>query len=114
MWTPMHLVLELAPVHLVQGGGDSSSTTHIQRCGSLSDVSDTDFLRSNHISYLIHALDAPWLPFIGKSKSGFTRYRIGMLHSSSDNLKPQLEAVCNFIDKALKRGESVESLSTGA
>ncbi|KIL59898.1 hypothetical protein M378DRAFT_966706 [Amanita muscaria Koide BX008] len=56
-------------VHLVQEGGDSSSTTHIQRCGSLSDVNDTDLLRSNHISYLIHALDAPWLPFIGNSKN---------------------------------------------
>ncbi|KIL54800.1 hypothetical protein M378DRAFT_174022 [Amanita muscaria Koide BX008] len=93
MWTPMHLVLELAPVHLAQGGGDSSSTSHIQRCGSLSDVNDIDFLRSNRISYLIHPLDAPWLPFIEKSKSGFTRYRIDILHSSSDNLKPHLEAL---------------------
>ncbi|KAM6504094.1 hypothetical protein JOM56_001037 [Amanita muscaria] len=46
-------------------------------------------------------------PVYWEIKERFTCYRIDILHSSSDDLKPHLEAVCNFIDKTLKKGESV-------
>lgn len=111
MCTPMHLILESMPVHQVQGSSGIASklaSSGALFLGSLSAVNDTDLLRSNHISHLVQVMDAPWLPSIEKSeKNGLTCYRIDIVDSSSNDLKPHLEAVCNYIDKALKRGESV-------
>ncbi|KAF8073339.1 protein-tyrosine phosphatase-like protein [Lyophyllum atratum] len=94
MCTPMHQIM--AP----QG-----SITGSLYVGSLSAVQDKDLLLEHRISHLVQVLDAPWLPL--SEKDGFSCHRIEILDTSTVDLKPHLEAACNYIDRALRSGRGV-------
>lgn len=99
MCTPMHLILPEAPV------SSSSKTSGALYLGSMAAVHESDALRINNITHLVQVLDAPWHPF--SEKAGFNMYKIDIIDTSTADLKPHLEAVCNHIDNALKSGKSV-------
>ncbi|KAG6836466.1 hypothetical protein H0H93_007746 [Arthromyces matolae] len=89
MCTPMHQVL---------------SQTGSLYLGSLSAV-EKDYLLEHGISHLVQVLDAPWIPI--SEKDGFSCHRIPILDQTSVDLKPHLEAACNYIDRALRSGKNV-------
>ncbi|KAG6852377.1 hypothetical protein C0991_012607 [Blastosporella zonata] len=93
MCTPMHQILP------PQG----PQTGHLY-VGSLSAV-EKDLLHAHNISHLVQVLDAPWIPL--SEKDGFNCYRIQILDQSTVDLKPHLEAACNYIDRALRSGRNV-------
>jgi len=68
-------------------------------------VYDEDLLHEHHVTHLIQVLKVPWLPCFDKDV--FECYRIGILDKSTVDLKPHLEAACNYIDKALGSGKNV-------
>ncbi|GLB45286.1 putative dual specificity phosphatase, catalytic domain [Lyophyllum shimeji] len=94
MCTPMHQVLS-----------PQGSITGSLYVGSLSALQDKDLLSEHGISHLVQVLDAPWLPL--SEKDGFHCYRIQILDQSTVDLKPHLEAACNYIDRALRSGKNV-------
>ncbi|KIY45934.1 phosphatases II [Fistulina hepatica ATCC 64428] len=94
MCTPMHVILPPS--------GSNGGTLYM---GSLSAVNDKDLLLSHRISHLVQVLDVPWLPL--SEKDGFNCYKIPVHDQSSVDLRPHLEAVCDYIDRALKSGQSV-------
>ncbi|KAG5351753.1 hypothetical protein C0989_005008 [Termitomyces sp. Mn162] len=94
MCTPMHQVLP-----------PQGPLTGMLYVGSLSAVQDKDLLVQHGISHLVQVLDAPWIPV--SEKDGFNCHRIQILDHSSVDLKPHLEAACNYIDRALQTGTNV-------
>ncbi|KAG6828986.1 hypothetical protein H0H92_006108 [Tricholoma furcatifolium] len=93
MCTPMH--------HVIAPQGPHTGSLYV---GSLSAV-DKDLLVQHNISHLVQVLDAPWIPL--SEKDGFSCHRIQILDQSSVDLKPHLEAACNYIDRALRSGRNV-------
>jgi predicted protein tyrosine phosphatase len=100
MCTPMHLILEPSSLP-----GPPTTTSGGLYLGSLTAVNDMDLLREHRITHLVQVIDIPWLP--QAEKNGFTCYRIDIVDHSSADLRPHLEAVCNYIDRILKNGQSV-------
>ncbi|KAJ2933431.1 hypothetical protein H1R20_g3669, partial [Candolleomyces eurysporus] len=100
MCTPMHLVLP--PVSNPSNPTQYSGSLYL---GSLSAVMDKDLLREHRITHLVHVLDVPWLPMA--ENEGFVGYKIAIADQDNEDLRPHLEAVCNYIDAALKSGKNV-------
>lgn len=103
MCTPMHQILPPAPSP--SPSGSSAATTGALYVGSISALSDKDYLLAHHITHLVQVLDAPWIPL--SEKDGFNCYRIQILDASSVDLRPHLEAVCEHIEAALRSGRNV-------
>jgi len=99
MCTPMHLILPPSPPSPTTAGAGALFV------GSMAAVHDRELLRQNRISHLVQVLDVPWLP--ASEKDGLNCYRIDILDTSSADLKPHLEGVCNHIDRALRSGANV-------
>jgi hypothetical protein len=100
MCTPMHQILPPSPSPY-----SPTATTGALYVGSMTAVNDRDLLREHHVTHLVQVLEAPWLP--SSEKDGFSCYRIDILDHTSVDLKPHLEAACNYIDRALRSGKSV-------
>ncbi len=100
MCTPMHRILAPTPLP-----NDPSKFTGSLYLGSLAAVCEKDLLRDHHITHLVQVLDVPWLPV--SEKDGFSCYRIDILDQASSDLRPHLEDACNYIDRALRGGQSV-------
>ena len=98
MCTPMHMIIPSTPP------SPTSGPTGALYVGSMTAINDTDLLREHHISHLIQVLDIAWLPV---DKGGLDCYRINIHDSTSSDLKPHLEAVCSYIDRALRSGKNV-------
>ncbi|KAG6914689.1 hypothetical protein DXG01_015934 [Tephrocybe rancida] len=94
MCTPMHQILP-----------PQGPQTGYLYVGSLSAVQDKDLLLEHGISHLVQVLDAPWIPL--SEKDGFSCHRIQILDQNTVDLKPYLEAACNYIDRALRSGRNV-------
>ncbi|KAG6895566.1 hypothetical protein C0992_000597 [Termitomyces sp. T32_za158] len=92
--TPMHQILS-----------SQGSTSGMLYVGSLSACQDKDLLVDHGISHLVQVLDAPWIPV--SEKDGFNCHRIQILDHATADLKPHLEAACNYIDRALRNGRNV-------
>jgi hypothetical protein len=95
----MHLILLPSPPSAV------AAATGALFVGSMAAAHDRDLLRENRISYLVQVLDVPWLPPAGRD--GINCYRIDLLDTSTADLKPHLEGVCNHIERALRSGGNV-------
>ena len=100
MCTPMHQILPPSPLPSSPG-----ATTGALYLGSMAAVYDEDLLHEHHVTHLIQVLKVPCLPC--SDKDVFECYRIGILDKSTVDLKPHLEAACNYIDKALGSGKNV-------
>lgn len=100
MCTPMHQILPPA-----QNPANPAQFSGSLYLGSLSAVMDKDLLREKRITHLVHVLDVPWLPMA--EKEGFVGYKIAIADQDSEDIRPHLEAVCNYIDAALKSGRNV-------
>ncbi len=98
MCTPMHEVLAPTPVP----GHPSTGSLYI---GSFSAVQDRDMLRENRITHLVQVLDVPWLPV--SEKDGFSTHRISIDDAITVDIRPHLEAACNYIDSSLRSGRNV-------
>jgi hypothetical protein len=116
MCTPMHLIL---PPATQQGYSSQSSsagnsqnsgpTSHAPGAlylGSLTAVNDHELLRSKRITHLVQVLDIPWVAQVPE-KDGMSYYRIDILDSPGVDIVPHLEAVCDWIGKALRSGGNV-------
>ncbi|KAJ7733048.1 protein-tyrosine phosphatase-like protein [Mycena maculata] len=120
MCTPMHQILPPAPLPAPPAAHRPSSSSpyapyaHQAQpqmsgalyLGSLSAVNDHALLRAHHITHLVQALEAPWAPPC-RPEDGFTSYIIDIRDKESVDLRPHLEAACQYIERALARGESV-------
>ncbi|KAI0037188.1 protein-tyrosine phosphatase-like protein [Vararia minispora EC-137] len=98
MCTPMHLILPPAPL-------TPHSHSGALYLGSISAVLDPSVLQAHHISSLVQVLDVPWLP--QSEKDGYECYRLDVLDLESEDLKPHLEDVVDYIDAAIKHGKNV-------
>ncbi|KAJ6608519.1 protein-tyrosine phosphatase-like protein [Mycena sp. CBHHK59/15] len=123
MCTPMHEILPPTPLALPAASHASSSSPYAPYpspgpapsqaplsgalyLGSLSAVNDHPLLRAHGITHLVQALEAPWAPPCRK-EDGFVSYSIDIHDKESVDLRPYLEAACVYIERALRRGESV-------
>ncbi|KAJ7617370.1 protein-tyrosine phosphatase-like protein [Roridomyces roridus] len=125
MCTPMHQILPPAPLptqphshpHPTSSSPyapypSSGSSGQLQQLsgglylGSLSAVNDFPLLRAHGITHLVQALEAPWAPPCRK-EDGFVAYNIDIRDKESTDLRPHLEAACQYIERALRRGEGV-------
>ncbi|KAJ3575509.1 hypothetical protein NP233_g1049 [Leucocoprinus birnbaumii] len=97
MCTPMHEVLSATPV-------PGHTTTGALFIGSFAAVQDKDMLREHRITHLVQVLDVPWLPAF--EKDGFSTYRISIDDATNVDIRPYLEAACNYIDAALRSGRN--------
>lgn len=97
MCTPMHQVLSPAPV----AGHPPTGALYI---GSFIAALDKDMLREHDITHLVQVLNVPWLP--AYDKEGFSTYHIGIDDATSADIRPYLEAACNYIDSALRSGRN--------
>ncbi|KAF8900939.1 protein-tyrosine phosphatase-like protein [Mucidula mucida] len=97
MCTPMHLILPATP--------SSSRPTGALYLGSMAALHESENLSRANITHLVQVLDAPWHPF--SEKAGFHSYKIDIMDVSTADLKPHLEKVCEYIEAAMRRGESV-------
>lgn len=97
MCTPMHQVLSPAPV----AGHPPTGALYI---GSFIAAQDKDMLREHDITHLVQVLNVPWLP--AYDKEGFNTYHIGIDDATSADIRPYLEAACNYIDSALRSGRN--------
>jgi hypothetical protein len=97
MCTPMHEVLSPASVPGFQ-------TTGALYIGSFAAVQDKDMLHENRITHLVQVLDAPWLP--ASEKEGFSTHNIRIDDAASVDIRPYLEAACNYIDATLRSGRN--------
>lgn len=98
MCTPMHEVLSPTPIP----GHPSAGALYM---GSLAAVQDKEMLRQHHITHLVQVLDVPWLPV--SEKDGFSTYRISIDDAITVDIRPHLEAACNYIDASLRSGRNV-------
>ncbi|KAF9237985.1 protein-tyrosine phosphatase-like protein, partial [Melanogaster broomeanus] len=111
MCTPMHQILPanyptptsptIQSVYPMPSGTTSGSLF----LGSMSATMDRELLASNHITHVVQALDAPWLPI--SDKDGFRCFRIDILDKPTADLKPHLEGACQYIARALSGGGNV-------
>lgn len=97
MCTPMHEVLPPTPVP----GHPPTGALYI---GSFAAVQDRDMLREHRITHLVQVLDVPWLP--AYDKDGFSTYRISIDDATTVDIRPYLEAACNYIDATLRSGRN--------
>jgi hypothetical protein len=93
MCTPMHQILS-------QNNGRGSLYL-----GSLSAVMDKELLREHRISHVVQVIDSSWIPL--SEKDGYSSYLIEINDHVSVDIRPHLEGVCNWIDRALKSGRNV-------
>ncbi|KAF9444655.1 phosphatases II [Macrolepiota fuliginosa MF-IS2] len=98
MCTPMHEVLSTT----VTPGHAPSGALYI---GSLAAVQDKEMLREHRVTHLVQVLDVPWLP--ASEKDGFSTYRISIDDAITVDIRPHLEAACNYIDTSLRSGRNV-------
>jgi len=97
MCTPMHQVLSPAPV----AGHPPTGALYI---GSFIAAQDRDMLREHNITHLVQVLNVPWLPTY--DKEGFSTYHISIDDTTSVDIRPFLEAACNYIDAAICSGRN--------
>ena len=103
MCTPMHLILPASP----------PSATPRPQCsipgalylGSITAVLDPSILKEHDIHHLVQVLDVPWLP--AYEEDGYECYRLDILDTESQDLRPHLEDTVEDIDSALRRGRNV-------
>ncbi|KAJ7247047.1 protein-tyrosine phosphatase-like protein [Mycena rebaudengoi] len=121
MCTPMHQILPPTAIPPPAAPHPSSASpyapypsAHAQNpplsgalyLGSLSAVNDHPLLRAHGIVHLVQAIEAPWAPPC-RQEDGFVSYSIDIRDKESVDLRPHLEAACVYIERALRRGESV-------
>ncbi|XP_006457669.1 hypothetical protein AGABI2DRAFT_80093 [Agaricus bisporus var. bisporus H97] len=97
MCTPMHEVLSPSSVP----GFQNSGALYI---GSFAAVQDKHMLHENRITHLVQVLDAPWLP--ASEKEGFSTHNIRIDDAVTVDIRPHLEAACNYIDTTLRSGRN--------
>lgn len=97
MCTPMHEVLPPSSVP----GFQNSGALYI---GSFAAVQDKHMLHENRITHLVQVLDAPWLP--ASEKEGFSTHNIRIDDAVTVDIRPHLEAACNYIDTTLRSGRN--------
>ncbi|KAF7325072.1 hypothetical protein MKEN_00549900 [Mycena kentingensis (nom. inval.)] len=119
MCTPMHEILPRAPLPTAAPPHPSSASPYAPYpspsqqsfsgalyLGSLSAVNDHPLLRQHGIRHLVQAIEAPWAPPC-RPDDGFTAYSIDIRDKENVDLRPHLEAACQYIERALRRGEGV-------
>jgi protein-tyrosine phosphatase len=89
-----------------QNSGPTSHAPGALYLGSLTAVNDHELLRSKRITHLVQVLDIPWVAQVPE-KDGMSYYRIDILDSPGVDIVPHLEAVCDWIGKALRSGGNV-------
>lgn len=99
------------PMHLILPPSSSPSRTGALYLGSLAAIFDPALLASHAIGALVQVLDAPWLPQVQGPGSipgqKMESYRLDILDSTSEDLKPHLESAVRWIDDRLRRGINV-------
>lgn len=98
----MHQILSLQP-------SSSSGGSAGLYLGSLSAVQDSDLLKSNGITHVLHVLDVPHLPPPPPAASRISTHVIDVLDSpsASSTLMAALPEAIIWIDTALKNGGRV-------
>ena len=99
MSTPMHLILPSTPPPA------SSTIPGALYLGSITAVLDPAILKEHDIHHLVQVLDVPWLP--AYEEDGYECYRLDILDTESQDLRPHLEDTVEDIDSALRRGRNV-------
>lgn len=99
MCTPMHLILPSTPPPA------SPTTPGALYLGSITAVLDPSILKEHDIHHLVQVLDVPWLP--AYEEDGYECYRLDILDTESQDLRPHLEDTVEDIDSALRRGRNV-------
>lgn len=101
MCTPMHLILPSTPAT----SRSQSSIPGALYLGSITAVLDPSILKEHDIHHLVQVLDVPWLP--AYEEDGYECYRLDVLDTESQDLRPHLEDTVEDIDSALRRGRNV-------
>ena len=103
MCTPMHLILPASPPSATSRS--QSSIPGALYLGSITAVLDPSILKEHDIHHLVQVLDVPWLP--AYEEDGYECYRLDILDTESQDLRPHLEDTVEDIDSALRRGRNV-------
>nr|GAT46953.1 predicted protein [Mycena chlorophos] len=121
MCTPMHEILPRAALPAPPAAPHPSSATPYAPypsppgqqplsgalyLGSLSAMNDHALLRQHGIRHFVQVIEAAWAPPIG-SGEGLSAYPIDIRDRESVDLRPYLEGACQYIERALRRGEGV-------
>ncbi|KAH9057999.1 phosphatases II [Lactarius deliciosus] len=102
MCTPMHLILPSSPPVTSR---PQSSIPGALYLGSITAVLDPSILKEHDIRHLVQVLDVPWLP--AYEEDGYECYRLDILDTENQDLRPHLEDTVENIDSALRRGRNV-------
>jgi len=103
MCTPMHLILPSHPPSA--SSRPQSAIPGALYLGSITAVLDPSILKEHDIHHLVQVLDVPWLP--AYEEDGYECYRLDILDTESQDLRPHLEDTVEDIDSALRRGRNV-------
>jgi hypothetical protein len=103
MCTPMHLILPSSPPSA--SSRPQSAIPGALYLGSITAVLDPSILKEHDIHHLVQVLDVPWLP--AYEEDGYECYRLDVLDTESQDLRPHLEDTVEDIDSALRRGRNV-------
>ncbi|KAH9036573.1 phosphatases II [Lactarius hengduanensis] len=103
MCTPMHLILPSTPPPAISR--PQSSIPGALYLGSITAVLDPSILKEHDIRHLVQVLDVPWLP--AYEEDGYECYRLDILDTENQDLRPHLEDTVENIDSALRRGRNV-------
>ncbi|CCM05505.1 uncharacterized protein FIBRA_07728 [Fibroporia radiculosa] len=96
MCTPMHCIVPAS----------AAARTGALYLGSFAAILDQQLLDANHITALVHVLDAPWVPEAAPG-SQIESYRLDILDSTTADIRPHLEATVRWIDDRLRKGTNV-------
>ncbi len=103
MCTPMHLILPSSTPPATSR--PQASIPGALYLGSITAVLDPSILKEHDIRHLVQVLDVPWLP--AYEEDGYECYRLDILDTESQDLRPHLEDTVENIDSALRRGRNV-------
>ena len=103
MCTPMHLILPASPPSA--SSRPQSAIPGALYLGSITAVLDPSILKEHDIHHLVQVLDVPWLP--AYEEDGYECYRLDILDTECQDLRPHLEDTVEDIDSALRRGRNV-------
>ncbi|KAJ7057657.1 phosphatases II [Mycena amicta] len=95
----------------VQKGQERTRGTGALYIGSMAAVAEPDLLRDNRITHLVQVLETPWAPqpVLEDDLSGweFQYHRIDIEDRTTAALGVHLAPACDYIERALGRGENV-------
>ncbi|KAJ7058940.1 protein-tyrosine phosphatase-like protein [Mycena amicta] len=120
MCTPMHEILPrtaLPPPATAHPSSSSPYTPYTNShqpptlsgalyLGSLTAVNDYPLLRAHGIRHWVQVIEAPWAPPC-RPDDGFSAYPIDIRDKETVDIRPYLEGACQYIERALRRGEGV-------